>query len=566
MKKLTLLFLLSTLILQANPLDFSLIIKKPYDSALFDINQDYDRDITAVGFSQILNKKKKNTSYSSSFDFLADKSTKDGIAMHLVKIDSSADILLSKRYPLSGLNRAVALTKTYSNGYFIGGYTLSGSLIVLKLDAKADILFTKEFGTANYDKISNLIALRDGGVLAVGTSATTRSSKDALFETGLGKSDIYVTRFSKDGTKLWSKKYGGEEDDSGIDALEANDGSLIIVGTTTLKKCVIIRTTENGDKLWLKEYSSQTKLTPKKLLTLKDNNFLLSLSQFNDMGKEQIRLIKFDKEHHTLADKTINTTYSSAINDIGEFSDSKIIGVGYVKDLYNTDALAILLDANLNLLQQEHYGDKNYDAFSALNILNNSQVAISGLHTDKESQEKNMWIVKLNSDLTLAKKAIKKEASLQKLKTIFMHELSTKKIAISNDYEITFLDKSLYFTQGEYKLTSKQKVALDSLVKTLIPFLKKNIKSIKSLEINGHASSEWNHTNFSKRYLKNEKLSLNRSYSVLSYIFTKSDKGTQKMLSHILRGSGYSSAKKVMKKSKEDKENSRRVSFKIVMQ
>jgi outer membrane protein OmpA-like peptidoglycan-associated protein len=569
MTKKLLALLLLQLTLQASATEFSLTIKEPFDSAILDITQDYDRDISAVGFSQNFYKRQTTKSYNNAFDYLAAKKSRDGLVMHLVKVDSSADLLLSKKYPLSGVNRAVSIIKTPSNGYFIGGYSLSGSLIVLKLKSDAKELFYREFGTANYDKMNHLVSLRDGGVLAVGTSTTTRSKKDNIFETGLGKSDIYISRFSKSGSLLWSKKYGTQNDDSGVDAVEANDGSLIIVGGSyngKTNETLLIRTTQNGDKLWLKRYTTQTRTVPKKLLKLQDHNFLLSLSQLDDMSKEQIRLIKFDINNNVLIDRTINSTYSSLLNDIGEFSDSKIIGVGYVKDRYNTDALAMLLDSNLNLLKQEHYGDKNRDLFNALDILNNSQVIVGGLKRSKNSQESNMWIVKLNSDLTIAKKVTKRELPLQKFKNLFSNELLAKKVTISKDFDITFLDKSLYFTQGKYELTPKQKRFLDSFTQKLIPFLKKHIKSIKSLEINGHASSEWSHTNFSKRYLKNEKLSMSRSYAVLSYIFSKADKETQKMLSKILRSSGYSSAKRVMSKKEEDKENSRRVSFKIIMQ
>lgn len=54
------------------------------------------------------------------------------------------------------------------------------------------------------------------------------------------------------------------------------------------------------------------------------------------------------------------------------------------------------------MLTQEHYGSDARDAFYALSILHNSQIGVAGIHTDKESQESNMWIVKLNSNLSMA--------------------------------------------------------------------------------------------------------------------------------------------------------------------
>ncbi len=121
--------------------------------------------------------------------------------MYIIKLDTKGSILLSKSAKLSQFNEAVALVKTPANGYFIGGYTLDGSLIVAKFDSHANPQFKKIFATSNYDRMNNLILLSDGGVLAVGSAVTSRSRNDNIFETGLGQNDIYLTRFSKEGRK-----------------------------------------------------------------------------------------------------------------------------------------------------------------------------------------------------------------------------------------------------------------------------------------------------------------------------------------------------------------------------
>ena len=245
--------------------------------------------------------------------------------------------------------------------------------------------------------MNNLILMSDGGVLAVGSSITSRSSSDSIFNTGLGNNDIFITRFSKDGQKLWSKEYGTIYDNQGIDAVEARDGSIIIIGTTSYKNnrdVSIMRLTENGNRVWLKHYQKQANddntVIPKKIIRLKDNNFVLALTQYNYMRKEHIRLIKFDLYQNILLDKEIFTTYPSEINDIKEYSDGKFIAVGYVKDTYNTDGLAMILDSNFILLTQEHYGQENYDIFNAVTIMHNFQAAVAGVHTNNDSQETNM--------------------------------------------------------------------------------------------------------------------------------------------------------------------------------
>lgn len=550
--------------------DFSVIIDKPFDDALFDITQDYDREISAVGFSKHYSTQKKaNVAYRSAFDYLSSLSSGYGSQIHLVKVDKYANVTTNKATSLSRFSKAVAVIKTPTNGYFVGGYTLDGSLIVLKMDPEGNVIFNKTFGTKNYDRMSNLILLSDGGVLAVGTSSSSRGTYDDVFKNGLGLNDISVTRFSKYGRELWSKKYGTVYDDKGIDAAEARDGSIVVLSTTSYDKnqnVTLMRITEDGDKIWLKHYKEEDKVTPYKIIKLRDDNFLVSLSQQNSVFKEQVRLLKIDLQKNVLLDKTIHTTYSSALKDIKEYSDGKLIGVGYVKDSYNTDALVMILDSNLDLLTQEHYGEENYDIFNAVTILHNSQAAAAGINTNENSQESNMWIAKLNRDATLAQVSAKIGSFYEELLKLFKPEIDAKKLIIKEDLTIEFIDKALYFKVGKYALTNEQKIFLDNFSKKLMPFLNRYKEFITSLEINGHTSSEWGGTTFTTRYLKNEKLSMNRSYSTLSYIFRSQPRPTQIWLTKILRGSGFSYSKKVMLNAIEDKEKSRRVTFKVILQ
>ena len=562
--------LLITFIVSLSAKDFSIIIDTPFNSALFDVVQDYDRSISAVGFSKSYKNSKVDTkSYTNPFEYLSSISETQGSQMHLVKVDNSADIVLNNPAKLSKYNEAIALVKTPQNGYFIGGYTLDGSLLISRLDANANIIFTKTFGTKNHDTMNNILLLKDGGVLTIGSSTTSRSSKDNIFESGLGLGDIYITKFTKDGRKVWGRKYGTVYDDKGIDAVEASDGSIIILGTTEYKNhknITLLRLTGNGDKIWLNHYEEKERLTPYKLIGLRDNNFLLSMSVQDEMNKEQVRLIKFNLQNDILIDKELYTSYSSALKDIKEYSDGGIIGVGYVKDTYNTDALVMMLDSNLNMIHQEHFGKQNYDEFNAVTVLHNTQAAAVGINTSEESQESNMWIVKLNRDATIAQVSTKAENFFAQLNNIFKKEINSKKIRIKNDLTIELIDNALLFKQGVYKLSQAQEKFLTLMAKKLIPFLHVNREFIDTLAVNGHTSSEWDTTDFSNSYLQNEELSMKRSYAALSHLFKEQNKTTQVWLTKVLKGSGLAFSKQVkFENNVENKEKSRRVTFKIVL-
>lgn len=571
-------FLLSSLFAKTVP--FSLIIDKPFENALFDVTEDYDRSVSAVGFVRpYKNSVLKNDGvYTNAFDYLASVSNTHGAALHLVKVDTNAEITFEKTLSLSQFTKGMGIVKTPQNGYIVGGNTMDGSLVVAKLDANANLQFHKIFGTPKQDKMSKILLLRDGGVLVVGSSTTAKTTTDNLFQSGLGLGDIYVARFSSNGEMLWSKKYGTNHDDSGVDAQEAADGTIMLLGQTSSEKSkypILLRITEEGEKIWLREIKGQNRSSAHKIAKLRENNFVLSLSHQNDMGKEQIRLVKVDLHQNILLDKTIPTTYASVLYDIQESQEGKIFGVGKVVDGYDTDGLAMVLDAKLGMLNQEHYGAKTYDAFYALTLLHNSQIAAVGVHTNTPSQESDMWVVKLGQDLKMVK-VTKKELSqtaavpngsdlYTQLQKLFKEEIDAKKIALHKDLSIDFIDKNLYFNVGEFVLNTKQKEFLQKFGAKLIPFLEKNKQLIATLEVSGHTSSEWGTTDFSQRYLNNADLSMKRSFSTMSYLFGLQNQERQKWLSEILKGSGLSFSKKVAAKEGEDREKSRRVSFKILL-
>ena len=571
MKIFLLLTSLLLLTLNAKSTDYSIIINKSFDSQLLDIRQDYDRDITAVGFTKKHNTKinHTNSTYTNPFEYLASVSNAYGTQMQLIKLNqSTGKIIFDKSSNLSKFSEAVAITKTPSNGYYIGGHTMDGQAILLKLDANANLIFKKIFGTKNFDKLNTIVQLSDGGILAVGSSTSSRSIHDPLFETGLGLSDIFLTRFNKDGYKLWSKKVGTQYDDRGIDAVEAYDGSFIVISTTfheNNRDVTLMRIDENGNKIWFKHFKEHKSISAKKIIRLRDNNFLLALSEMDEMNKEQIRLIKFDLQKNVILDKKLHTQYPSVLNDIKEYADGGIIGVGYVRDSYNTDALVVMLDSGLKQLYQAHFGDDNYDRFNAVTVLNNSQAACAGIFTYNESQESKMWIAKLNRDATLVQKSTKALSIYKMLRKLYDKEIRLKQIKIHQDLSIDFIDKRLYFGVSKYKLTKTQKIFLDKFSKKLTSFLHKYQTQVKTLEVNGHTSSEWGKASFDDGYIKNEELSMKRSFETLDYIFHCQDKKSRVWLSKILKGSGYGYSRKITFSNVENKQKSRRVSLKIIL-
>ena len=565
-------FLLLLLLTTLYSKDFSVILRQPFDAQLFDITENYDRTLSAIGVSRHF--KHGNSvaqNYTNAFDYLVTTSKKYGLQMNLLQVDNNATIIHSKIIKLRKFTTTVSLTKTPTDGYFVGGYTKDGLLLIAKLNAHAKVIRSVVFGTKNFNKMSKIVLLHDGGILAIGSSSTSRDTTNPLFTTGLGKNDVFITRFDENLHILWSKKYGTCYDDIGVDATEAFDGTLVVLSNTFKKNhhtFSLMRLTQDGDTLWLKNFTTTTLIKPTRIITLQDTNFLISLIEYDKKNKEHIRLLKCDLYSNILLDTRTILHNASGLYDIKEFCDGSFMGVGYSKTKNIIHALAIHFDTTLHKQNSTLYGNSNYNIFYALSILHNSQVAVAGVHIDKYSQEKNMWVMKLHKDTTIVKlptvKTLHVSSLYTQLQKLFASEITHHQLTLSENLTLTLSGKSLLFKAGTYQLTIQQKQFLQRFFHKLIPFLKQHKSDVEALQVNGHTSTEWKHTSSKKSYLKNMKLSQNRALNVIKYLIITQNTKELSWLSKLLEGDGKSYKEQIIKHKKEDKTRSRRVSFRII--
>ena len=565
MKQLLLLLCVFTLSLMAKP--YSVIIDGPFEDVLFDITQDYNRDISAVGFSQNYKQDShSNQTYHSAFEYLDSLGAEQGEQIRLIRLNDQAQMNFDFFNKFPRFNRAVSLIKSSDGGYFIGAYTQDGELLLIKMSSQGALDFQRQFGTKNYDRMNRLIGLRDGGVLAVGSSMTSRSRKDSRYTQGIGLNDIYITRFDRQGNISWSKKYGSRHDDRGIDATEAFDGTLLILANSSQKKTqgiILMRLSEEGDKIWMRNYSSKGVLNAHRLITLRDNHFLTSISYYDKAHTEQTRLIKFDLQKNILQERNITTEGSNMISDIKERSNGAIVGVGHHTTRLKTEAMAISLDNRLQPMWQRFFDNYERSSFHALTLLHDGKIAIAGELTKKGSEISDMWVLKLNRDGKASQIKVASGSLYDALIQAFKDEILNKKIAITEDLHINLIAPELNFTVGQYKLTQQQMHFLHQfnakLIQALIPFK----KEILALHVNGHTSSEWGNLSQPERYLNNVGLSAKRAFSVLAFTYQDHQlKSEQEWLSSILSSDGHSYAQRVINKT-ENKKASRRVNFKI---
>jgi outer membrane protein OmpA-like peptidoglycan-associated protein len=151
----------------------------------------------------------------------------------------------------------------------------------------------------------------------------------------------------------------------------------------------------------------------------------------------------------------------------------------------------------------------------------------------------------------------------------FAQNLKQWNAEMLGDMTIRFKDPNVLFDTG----SSTIKPAFKEILKDFIPrYIKlvtaeKYKNSIKEIRIEGHTSKRWaSNTDELTAYIKNMRLSQERSQSTLEYILSLSSLGkNQAWIRQNLTANGFSSSKPIIRENGIiDDERSQRVEFKIV--
>ncbi|MEZ4888191.1 MAG: hypothetical protein R3E32_25910 [Chitinophagales bacterium] len=132
---------------------------------------------------------------------------------------------------------------------------------VLRMNGEGNLLWEVAIGGNDTDVFNAIEATEDGGYLLLGTSFSTENELGAAH----GDSDIWLVKINAKGELLWSKLFGGSGKDVGIDLTAIGEGQYAIGGYTFSEDgdftqnrgdrdaCILV-VDEMGELMWSKTY------------------------------------------------------------------------------------------------------------------------------------------------------------------------------------------------------------------------------------------------------------------------------------------------------------------------
>jgi hypothetical protein len=189
---------------------------------------------------------------------MSDSFNKAGVTqVYVVKTDADGNSVWSMTYGNGRYDTASSVIKAADNGYVICGTTTSPGhgmqdMLLLKTDSRGNTIWAKAFGGANPDFGSRVISTPDGGYALIGTTGSF----------GAGNSDIYMVKTDAQGNSVWSKTYGGAGTDQGVTLINSGDNGYIIGGTSDSfsygsSDLLVIAVDASGNTLWTRHFGGK---------------------------------------------------------------------------------------------------------------------------------------------------------------------------------------------------------------------------------------------------------------------------------------------------------------------
>lgn len=146
---------------------------------------------------------------------------------YLVKTDWTGNTIWSRSFGTEGIENGTALLETHDHGFLLGGFTnktLSGDydFFVVKTDSNGFAEWTKTYGGSDWDFLRGIALAPDSGFLLCGQT----------FSFGNNGADVYLIRTDKNGDTLWTRTYGGSQNDCANKVLVTADSFVVMAGFT----------------------------------------------------------------------------------------------------------------------------------------------------------------------------------------------------------------------------------------------------------------------------------------------------------------------------------------------
>lgn len=249
------------------------------------------------------------------------------------KYDDQGNVLWTRQFGTSGSDQANGIAVGQSGVYVVGQF--HGDAFIRKYDFDGSEEWTRQFGTAYYD-LANGVSVDESGVYVTGQTGGTLPG-----QVSAGTEDAFVRKYDIDGNEIWTRQFGSSDYDRGY-SISAGPSGIYVAGSTSGSlpgqiaggggDAFVRKYDTDGNEVWTDQLGNSDAQQFRGVATVGTSIFLVgftngSLLGNNGAGLADAIVVKYDLDGNVASSFQFGTTaYDYAFGVAARDSAVYVIG------------------------------------------------------------------------------------------------------------------------------------------------------------------------------------------------------------------------------------------------
>jgi len=338
------------------------------------------------------------TGYTRSFG------TASGRNVWLIKTDLSGNEVWNNTFGGNDDDEGYSVQQTSDSGYIITGYTKSfgagsNDVFLIKTNSSGNEVWSRTFGGSQDDEGYSVEQTTDDEYIVAGVTSSY----------GSGSRDVWLIKIDSSGNEVWNKTFGGFSSDGAWSVQQTVDKGYIMTGWTFssgpgyLGNVFLVKADSSGNEEWSKAFGGSDADRGYFVEQTIDSGYIITgyTSSFG-AGLDDMLLIKTDKSGNEEWNKTFGGTGRDYGYSVQQTTDEGYIITGYTLSYGagGDDVWVVKTDINGNEEWNNTYGGVYSDVGYSIKETSDGGYIITGHTLSYGAGVHDVWLIRIGSNVT----------------------------------------------------------------------------------------------------------------------------------------------------------------------